>query len=118
MGLGSFRSNKALQQVLDGDGVFLCYQSLHNMDKKTGSFDAKRGYYMPASQDSGVVALRKWLVSHAQALPWGLSALDPRPLATLPRSELLNRHDQHVKHCPSCSGVKAPFTLFLLECLS
>ena len=95
-------------QVLDGDGVFLCHQSLHNMDQETGSFDASQRYYMPASQDSGVAALRKWLVQCAPPLPWSSTALDAKPLASLPRSELLNRYDQHVKHCPSCLGV-SPF---------
>ena len=109
----SVRDSSFTGQVLDGDGVFLYHQSLKNMETaaETAGQDVSKAYYMPASLDSGVRALRRWLAKNAEPIPWGPGAL--KPAAQQTRSELLDRMEQHTKLCPSCSLVSRFQTLLL-----
>lgn len=103
-------------QVLDGDGVFLSLQSRETAGCEASAADVGRSYYMPTSQDCGVLALRRWLAKHADPIPWGPGSLDPALLSDQPRSELLNRYTQHVQHCPSCSKVEYPHLPLMRLC--
>lgn len=66
------------------------------------------GYVMPAQADRFVISFRKQLASVADALPW-LSPPDAQAAhaAPLPRRLLLDRYEQHTKHCAVCSEALA-----------
>lgn len=69
-----------------------------------GGNNWKRDYYMPASADIGVVAFRKWLEGHAEEAPTLVGSVAEMP-PQMPREQVLNRYDQHVKGCKHCLNV-------------
>ena len=88
--------------------------------------DWRASYWLPSSADLGIVALRRWMDDHGggpdiPALPpaaAGVGVLAP-PLDTraltpaeaaldvAPVEVLLDRYNQHTKHCASCRGALA-----------
>ena len=61
--------------------------------------DAAGCYYMPKPSDRCIVALRKWIDTHA---PAGIAGLRPLPPAIYSRDVLFDRWTQHTSHCKHC----------------
>lgn len=101
-----------LQQnrVLDDDNIFLAVQERRLVMREgdsTASW-AKR-YYLPTKADLFVGQFKKWLGRFGGGGPFGALTkddLEELDWKTLP-SVLLNRYDQHTRHCASCSRALA-----------
>ena len=71
---------------------------------RAAALSGTTGYVMPADADKFVISFRKQLDRVASALPW----LSPPPspqsahAPPLPRRALLDRLEQHTKHCAVC----------------
>lgn len=91
-------------QVLDGDNVFLAFQDQELQRRQ--SAEASKNYFMPASLDFGVKALREWYLRMAEPLPWGAGARSPTAAVGQSRRQMLDRYEQHTKDCPSCAAVR------------
>ncbi|EIE23397.1 hypothetical protein COCSUDRAFT_47272 [Coccomyxa subellipsoidea C-169] len=85
--------------VFDGDNVFL-----HGADRVAAAAERESGsrwkgsYFMPAQADRMVLEFRRWLDSRGGGGP---TPGDPGPILD-DRQKLLDRWEQHTKHCPSC----------------
>ena len=56
----------------------------------------------------GVVAFRRWFHGKGQGGPQYFNpGKDVIPPASMPREQLLDRWEQHTKHCPSCKRVRS-----------
>eukprot|EP00624_Nannochloropsis_granulata_P003534 evm.model.NODE_27969_length_46271_cov_24.043224.5 len=101
-----------LQQnrVLDDDNIFLAVQErrlVMGEGDSTASW-AKR-YYLPTKADLFVAQFRKWIEKFGGGGPFGpltKNDLEELDWKTLP-DVLLNRYDQHTRHCSSCSRALA-----------
>ena len=83
-------------RFLDSDLAFLHYQE-QGVQARGG--DAAGCYYMPTPSDRCIVALRKWIDTHA---PAGIAGLRPLPPAIYSRDVLFDRWTQHTSHCKHC----------------
>jgi len=85
--------------VIDGDTYMLhvAERDLYGPQMK-GRWQQE--YYMPANADTGVVAWRQWFQRFGQQEP--TSQLPAPPL--LPREQVLDRFNQHTKHCVHCTS--------------
>lgn len=101
--------------ILDGDDLFLAAQQralYANSGDDHTSWREK--YYLPASTDVGVAALRRWIDVHGRKMPFlpqqrgaGGDASSSPAAAALPvlsREETFDRYTQHTKDCPHCSA--------------
>ena len=88
-------------RFLDSDLAFLHYQE---QVVQTRGGDAASRYYMPTPSDRCIVALRKWIDTHASA---GLKQLRPLPPPIYNREELFDRYTQHTSHCIHCQAALA-----------
>jgi len=97
-------------RVLDDDNIFLAVQERRLVMREgdsTASW-AKR-YYLPTKADLFVARFRQWPSKYGGGGPFGpltkhdLEELDWKALPTV----LLNRYDQHTRHCASCSRALA-----------
>ena len=61
---------------------------------------------MPTSMDQGVATLRQWLTNKAGPIPWGVEDPDDVWSKDYTRHEMLDRYNQHTKHCKNCSKVR------------
>eukprot|EP00854_Cymbomonas_tetramitiformis_P016201 gene16201-19226_t len=87
--------------IFDGDGVFLTRQQ-NTLYREGRSW--KSAYYCPSLADSMVIAMRKWYDEHGmdgQPLWHGPAGVPRRPVA---QEEVLDRYNQHTKHCAVCKG--------------
>jgi phenylpropionate dioxygenase-like ring-hydroxylating dioxygenase large terminal subunit len=99
--------------ILDGDDLFLAAQQralyANSGDDHTSWRDK---YYLPASTDVGVAALRRWIDVHGRKMPFlpqqrggdGSSSAAAAALPVLSREETFDRYTQHTKDCPHCSA--------------
>ncbi|EFN58973.1 hypothetical protein CHLNCDRAFT_137587 [Chlorella variabilis] len=104
-----FLADLGAHQVIDGDAVHIHQQ------ERTVRQEGRRSYFMPAAADRGVMLLHRWLDEYAGGGPQyfpgpgaassGMGAAASKPLS---RQEVLDRYEQHTKHCPSCRQVLAP----------
>jgi len=108
------RGQEARLQALKPDGWGGAWrQRQHGGSGGSGTSDAttaasggegSAGYVMPAEADRFVISFRKQLDSAAGALPWRSPPSRGRAHdAPLPRATLLDRYEQHTKHCAVCS---------------
>lgn len=101
-------------RVLDDDNIFLAVQERRLVTRQgdsTASW-AKR-YYRPTKADLFVAQFRKWIQTFGGGGPFGpltkedLEELDCKTLSDV----LLNRYEQHTRHCSSCSRALATAAL-------
>ncbi|KJH71939.1 aromatic ring-hydroxylating dioxygenase subunit alpha [Aliterella atlantica] len=91
-------------QVLDGDMVLLQQQE-HFLQQRQLIESWKTAYKLPTSADRFVIEFRKWFdkYSHGQ-LPWSKVGLNvPQTWNNHDRAQILDRYNQHTRHCSSCS---------------
>lgn len=87
--------------LFDGDSVFF-----HQQDKKIGkhgsTFSAREEYYVPTPADLLVMDFRRWFENEGQnGAPYGGTGTKSSR-AELTREKLLDRYEQHTKHCKIC----------------
>eukprot|EP00210_Caulerpa_lentillifera_P001874 g1803.t1 len=114
-----FSHLKVDNPIFDGDTIFL-----HEQDKKIRKrgmeFTAGHGYYFPTSADLLVLAFRKWFETEGgHGAAYGGNKLNSNE-RELTRQEMLDRYEQHTKHCKLCreSLQKIEFCIKALEFLS
>jgi hypothetical protein len=92
------RGQEARLQALHPDGWGGAWRA------SSGAADAATpGYVMPADADRFVISFRKQLDRVAPSLPWRSPPSAQHAHAPpLPRTALLDRYEQHTKHCPTC----------------
>jgi phenylpropionate dioxygenase-like ring-hydroxylating dioxygenase large terminal subunit len=106
--------------ILDGDDLFLAAQAqkLYGGPEPPADGHAawRDEYYLPASVDVGVAALRRWIDVHGRKMPFlpqrqtgeAVAAEQAPPLPPLPSREVMfDRFNQHTKDCPHCSKALA-----------
>ncbi|MEM7556253.1 MAG: Rieske 2Fe-2S domain-containing protein [Cyanobacteria bacterium P01_A01_bin.84] len=102
--------------VLDGDMIVLHHQERFlqqkvleeenqiQSDKLSQTW--KTAYQLPTSADRLIIEFRNWFDKYSQGkLPWGQVGIDDTDIPTTineDRKALLNRYEQHTKHCSSC----------------
>ena len=69
--------------------------------------DWRGAYMMPTQMDRAVTAFRRWLSEHAGPLQYDPRSSRAAVQQELSRQQLLDRYNQHVKHCTVCSTVSA-----------
>ncbi|KAL4425624.1 hypothetical protein ABPG75_009640 [Micractinium tetrahymenae] len=140
-----FLGDLGAHEVVDGDLIHIFWQE-QALRREGGGW--RRAYFMPARADRGVVLLRRWLDELAGGGPeypgrWASAATQPLIAAAgssqgraLSRREILDRYEQHTRHCPSCrralatvqatrqalqlaaaTGFASAFTLVLIQAL-
>lgn len=73
----------------------------------------RQDFYMPGTSDTGVTTWFTWLKRFGRELPvMARSVTDLPPLMS--REQVLDRYEQHTKHCTKCQQVRCG----LLGCLS
>lgn len=87
--------------LFDGDSVFL-----HQQDKKIrkygAEFHAREKYYVPTPADLLVMHVRRWFETEGQhGAAYGGTVLESKR-AEVTREEMLDRYEQHTKHCKAC----------------
>lgn len=92
--------------MLDGDNVLLHYQEHFLVKQAKENNKTWRDYYfMPTRADLVVAGFRKWLDTVARGGPYGpLHAAARYPALITDKRMLLNRYEEHTKHCSSCSN--------------
>jgi phenylpropionate dioxygenase-like ring-hydroxylating dioxygenase large terminal subunit len=92
--------------VLEGDMILLHQQEMFLQQKEKLEQETwKTAYKMPASADRLVIEFRKWFDNYCGArLPWSeLGISDELKISfNYDRRQLLDRYEQHTKHCQSC----------------
>ncbi len=82
--------------VLEDDQIFLHHQERY-LEKKGGSSNFVKAFYLPTKADLFVFQLRSWVNQYnAQLFPG--KSLEP----LLSPETLLDRYHSHTKHCSSC----------------
>jgi len=92
--------------VLDGDNVYLlCLEHDVAEQQAAGRGGWRKYYFMPTAADTLVAMFRNWMDKTGKGGPFGPlhNAKGYGPLITDHRV-LLNRFEQHTKHCKACSG--------------
>ena len=92
--------------VLEGDMILLHQQEMLLQQKEKLEQETwKTAYKMPASADRLVIEFRRWFDIYCGAkLPWQeLGISDQLPISfNYDRRKILDRYEQHTKHCQSC----------------
>ncbi|KAK9812601.1 hypothetical protein WJX72_000303 [[Myrmecia] bisecta] len=106
--VGPFRflSHFGQHEVLDGDSILIHVQD-HELHRSRA--DWSKRYYLPTAMDTAVVGLRRWLADKAGGGPEWPEGAEWAP-QDMRREVLLDRYNQHTKHCPSCSQALRVFT--------
>jgi hypothetical protein len=103
--LQHFQQNR----VLDDDNIFLAVQE-RRLVMKEGDTTASwnKNYYLPTKADLFIAQFRKWVSQYGGGGPFGpLTKHDLSEIDLRTPELLLNRYDQHVRHCSSCSRALA-----------
>ena len=90
--------------VLDGDMIILHQQEAF-LQQKQPEKNWQTAYRMPTSADRLIIEFRRWFDKYCQGeLPWHTVGLDPQGISYINhnRRELLDRYQQHTRHCSSC----------------
>ena len=102
--------------VLDGDMVFLHKQerTLRQLQPQddvalVANPSTSKVFFTPAKSDGFVIAFRKWLRKVGQPTWAHTSPLATIPFDELPKEKLLDRYNQHTKHCSSCRAAHRNF---------
>ncbi|MDZ7958275.1 MAG: Rieske 2Fe-2S domain-containing protein [Aulosira sp. DedQUE10] len=82
--------------VLEDDQIFLHYQERY-LEKRGGSANFNKAFYLPTTADSFVSQLRSWVNQYSAELFPGETLPPP-----LPQEVLLDRYHSHTKKCVSC----------------
>merc|ERR1712176_495740 len=106
--------------IFDGDGVFLTQQQnlVYEGNARPAAFGdrknatwAKDIYYTPTSADAMILAMRRWMDNQGGGHPDWQTESDNVPIQTdTSQKTLINRYEQHTKHCSLCSGALDYFT--------
>ena len=70
---------------------------------QTGAME--KPYFLPTSMDIGVMAFRHWLADLAGPVRWPAGTTAQQQSQPQSRQQLLDRYNQHTKHCKNCSQV-------------
>lgn len=89
-------SHLGQNNVLEDDQIFLHYQERY-LEKKGGSPNISKAFYLPTKADLFVFEFHSWLNQY-QAQPFPNHRLSP----ALPREVLLDRYHSHTENCSSC----------------
>ncbi|HIK08845.1 MAG TPA: Rieske 2Fe-2S domain-containing protein [Oscillatoriaceae cyanobacterium M33_DOE_052] len=89
--------------VIDGDMIFL-HQQERTVQRKPNSATWKDIYKMPTEADRMVIEFRRWFDKYCHGkLPWEQVGITPElPPLNKNRASMLNRYEQHTRHCHSC----------------
>lgn len=92
-----------LDKVIDGDAVLL-----HGQDKKLRAvgtqFVHSRNYFKPTSADLLVTAFRNWFENEGNyGIDYGGHKALHEGMVEVPKEQLLDRYELHIKHCKVCS---------------
>eukprot|EP00210_Caulerpa_lentillifera_P001760 g1690.t1 len=93
--------SKIANRVLDGDTVLLHGQekSIRNRGSK---FSTAKDYFIPTNADTLVLSFRKWFEANkTEAVDKGSESFTTQ--TALSKEQLLDRYEQHTKHCKTCS---------------
>ena len=97
------RGQEARLQALKADGWGGAWRA-----QQGAAEGAASGYVMPAEADRFVISFRKQLDGVSGALPWLSPPSKAAPFAApMPRTELLDRYNQHTKNCKHCTEALA-----------
>eukprot|EP00210_Caulerpa_lentillifera_P009413 g8974.t1 len=98
--------------IFDGDSVFL--RELDKKIKAQGTnFKANKEYYVPTSADLLVMAFRKWFETEGgHGAAYGGDKLHSNG-TELTRQEMLDRYEQHTKHCKICRESLKTIEIFI-----
>ena len=96
---------KIRNQVLDSDMVIL-HQQEHFLQQQSEQ-NWQTAYKLSTSADRLVIEFRNWFDKYALGkLPWHKSGIEVSQSSTATindnRKQLLDRYEQHTKHCSSC----------------
>ncbi|MBD2577426.1 Rieske 2Fe-2S domain-containing protein [Oscillatoria sp. FACHB-1406] len=84
--------------ILEDDQIFLYFQERY-LEKRGGSTNFNRAFYLPTKADRFVTEFRNW-VNRYQADPFPTESFSP-PKAP---EQLLDRYHSHTEKCASCRG--------------
>eukprot|EP00210_Caulerpa_lentillifera_P009416 g8977.t1 len=103
---------KIQSTIFDGDSVFL-----HEQDKKIKAqgtnFKANKEYYVPTSADLLIMAFRKWFETEGgHGAAYGGDKLHSNG-TELTRQQMLDRYEQHTKHCKLCRESLKTIEIFI-----
>ena len=87
------------------DGSSLISPPLQDRKLEQKGRDWRGAYMMPTQMDRAVTAFRRWLSEHAGPLQYDPRSSRAAVQQELSREQLLDRYNQHVKHCTVCSTV-------------
>ncbi|CAN0046095.1 unnamed protein product [Discosporangium mesarthrocarpum] len=92
--------------VIDDDNIFLHRQERRLLERG-GAWSS--AYHMPARADLYVGSFRSWLERHAGEGPFGplhlrLGGRESKGMGQEGGLELLDRYEQHTRHCSACRG--------------
>lgn len=105
-----FLDHQQRNLVFDGDHALLHIQErIAEREAAQPGGSWRKSYYMPTESDRIVTAWRQWL--DRQGTPEWAPGAAPAPTQPLPKAVLLDRYEQHTKHCPTCMKALSNFKL-------
>ena len=96
----------SLNRFLDSDTYILHKQEKYLSNINT--YHNNKEYYTPTSSDKSVRLYQKWIKKALPNIPFQQDFEDN----LLSREQVLNRYEQHTKHCTHCSNVLNEVTYF------
>jgi len=102
----TWKDHQTRNKVFDSD-AFLLY--LQEMELAQGTKDGwKEKFFMPTSLDALVTGFRTWVDKFTNGGPYGLAGDTGKSAgaaaAAYTKREVMDRYEQHTKHCKACSG--------------
>eukprot|EP00210_Caulerpa_lentillifera_P001779 g1709.t1 len=97
---------KVLNKIFDSN-IVLLHEQDKNLKKRGSRFAAKNNYFMPNTEDTLVTSFREWFETIGErGAAFGGDQLSDSKI-DLSKKELLDRYEQHTKHCKlSSQGLK------------
>ena len=85
-------------KFLDSDTLILHKQEQY-LIKRNNSYHFNKEYYMPTQSDKAIGLYKKWVFKHLPQIPYFYHIKNNHELG---RKDILNRYEQHTKHCKFC----------------
>ncbi len=82
---------------LDSDTLILHKQEQYL--NNNNSYHEHREYYLPTTSDKSIILYKKWIKQVLPTIPYFRKIKENKELT---RNEILNRYEQHTKHCTFC----------------